>query len=113
MIKIYGISNCDKCRDAKRWLDRNQIDYQFIDLRKNGLSPEQIENWILNVGVDVLVNRRGTTWRNLPDAIKFNFEKQNIPDLLAASPTLIKRPVFEVGATIQVGFNEQVISSLV
>ena len=74
MMRVFGISNCDKCREAKKWLAKKEIDFEFIDFRKQALTAEDIKRWIKNVGEEKLMNKRGTTWRDLPDELKQNFE---------------------------------------
>ena len=70
MITLYGISNCDSVRKARKWLDQQQQDYQFHDFRKQGLTRSQLEDWADTLGWEALLNRRGTTWRKLDDPRK-------------------------------------------
>lgn len=112
MITVYGISNCDTCRKALKWLKERDVEHRFVDLRKDGLSTTQVEAWLDAVGLDVLVNKRGTTWRKLDDATKDSLSPQTAPDLLVANPTLIKRPVFELPDGHLVGFSKAQIEAL-
>lgn len=109
---IYGITNCDTVKKARSWLQGKQIDYQFHDFRKQGLSPSLVQQWIDEVGASVLLNKRGTTWRKLPEASQQLAETDQLAELLADNPTLIKRPVLQYGETLQVGFSDPQYSKL-
>ena len=111
MITVYGIANCDTCRKARRWLDDRGADYRFHDFRKDGLERATVAAWLGELGPDVLVNRRGTTWRQLPEDDRAKLES-NAADLLVAHPTLIKRPVIDLGNTRQVGFAAAQVTAL-
>lgn len=111
MITVYGIPNCDTCRKARRWLDDRGADYRFHDFRKDGLERATVAAWLAELGADVLVNRRGTTWRQLPEQDRARLET-DAADLLVAHPTLIKRPVIDLGDRRQVGFAAAQIETL-
>ena len=112
MLTIYGLKNCDTCRKARRWLDERGQDYRFHDVRGDGLGKEAIAGWIDAVGVDVLLNRRGTTWRGLSDAEKGVADAAGAAALMAAYPALVKRPVFEIAGRLVVGFGDAERSKL-
>ena len=112
MIRVFGISNCDKCREAKKWLEKQEIDFEFIDFRKQALAIADIQRWIESIGQDALLNRRGATWRALPDEVKENFEKLDVVNIILEKPTLIKRPVFETREGLLLGFSSGVIEEL-
>ena len=112
MIRVFGISNCDKCREAKKWLEKQEIDFEFIDFRKQALAITDIQRWIESIGQNDLLNRRGTTWRALPDEVKENFEKLDVVNIILEKPTLIKRPVFETREGLLLGFSSGVIEEL-
>ena len=112
MIRVFGISNCDKCREAKKWLEKQEIDFEFIDFRKQALAIADIQRWIESIGQNDLLNRRGTTWRALPDEVKENFEKLDVVNIILEKPTLIKRPVFETREGLLLGFSSRVIKEL-
>lgn len=103
---MYGISNCDTIKKARSWLQNQDIDYQFHDFRKQGLDASLVQQWIDWLGGNVLLNKRGTTWRKLPEAEQQLAETAQLADLLANNPTLIKRPVLQLGDHVQVGFSE-------
>ena len=112
MIRVFGISNCDKCREAKKWLAKKEIDFEFIDFRKQALAIADIQRWIESIGQNDLLNRRGTTWRALPDEVKENFEKLDVVNIILEKPTLIKRPVFETREGLLLGFSSGVMKEL-
>lgn len=86
-------------------MDVELIDYTFLDVRKDGVSETQIGAWVKAVGWEVLLNKRGTTWRAFGDATKEDVDEDKAIALMAAHPALIKRPVFELGDEIVVGFS--------
>ena len=105
MITLYGIKNCDTVKKARTWLDKNLVVYQFHDFRSDGISETQVKNWINDLGLEVLVNKRSTTWKELDEQTKNNFES-NAVQVIAANPTLIKRPLLDTGTQKQVGFKD-------
>ena len=113
MITVYGIKNCDSVKKARNWLQKQGIDYQFNHFRAQGIERETLQTWIDQVGIDVIVNKRGTTWRNLePSQQQKINEVSNAVDLLMANPTLIKRPVLNVDGIITIGFTTDSYQSL-
>ena len=112
MMRVFGISNCDKCREAKKWLAKKEIDFEFIDFRKQTLTAEDIKRWIKNVGEEKLINKRGTTWRALPDELKQNFENLDVVNIILERPTLMKRPIFETQERLILGFSSEVMNEL-
>ncbi len=83
------------------------IDHRFHDLRADGLTAETVARWIDAVGWEKLLNRRGTTWRNLADGDKADIDQNRAAELMVANPALVKRPVIEIGGRIVVGFKDQ------
>ena len=104
MIQIFGIKNCDTCRKAIKWLEAEGFKYQFNDLRLEELKASTINNWMRKIGVETLLNRRSTTWHNLPDKNKESLDEKKAGQLMKDFPTLIKRPVFNIGSRSCVGF---------
>jgi arsenate reductase len=103
---LYGIPNCDTVKKARTWLDGNGIDYQFHDFKKAGISRDMIKGWLADAAWDVLVNRKGTTWRALPDERKASVsDAQSATELMLESPSVIKRPVLSHGGMTHVGFS--------
>ncbi len=109
---IYGISNCDTVKKARNWLQSNGIEFEFHDFRKQGIEPQSIQRWIDQVGGAVLLNKRGTTWRKLPEQSQQLAETDQLATLLADNPTLIKRPVLQLDGRVNVGFSETQYSEL-
>lgn len=107
MIKLYGLKNCDGCKKALRWCNDNGINAEIHDLRRGGLETKQLQKWIDAVGIDGLINRRGTTWRQLPDDIRARAENpKTAAAVIADHVALIKRPVVDVKAQVFVGFTD-------
>jgi Spx/MgsR family transcriptional regulator len=103
-IALYGIPNCDTVKKARAWLDANAVEYVFHDYKKEGADPAKLAAWSDAVGWEVLLNRRGTTYRALPDADKADIDREKAIRLMEASPSLIKRPVVEHPGGLLVGF---------
>lgn len=106
MIKLYGIKNCDTVKKSRRWLEDHGIEYQFHDFRQDGLDKKQLSGWVEQLGWEAVVNKRSTTWRNLSDKDKEITTNAQAVKLLAANPTLIKRPVLEKNKILLIGFKE-------
>lgn len=104
MLTLYGITTCDTVRKARRWLEQHQIDYQYHDLRQQGIDSTTLEQWLTLQSWEVLLNTRSTTFRNLPVDAKQNIDEQRAIMLMLAHPTLIKRPVLSDGTILSVGF---------
>ena len=112
MIKIYGIPNCDTMKKARKWLDNNGIEYEFHDYKKQGVPEANLKKWVKAVGWEVVLNKRGTTWRKLPEDIKDNIDEASSIKVMLDNPSTIKRPVLESGKTILVGFKEDEYKTL-
>lgn len=112
-ITLFGIPNCDSCKKARRWLEANDIAYEFHDVRVDGLTQKDIQRWLKSVQWEKLLNTRSTTWRNLPDQQHANVDKKNVLQLLLKYPTLVKRPVLETGGRVTVGFCADQYSELI
>lgn len=104
MLTIYGIPNCDSCRKARKWLDANEIEHRFHDLRVDGLSAADIARWLKVVPREELLNTRSTTWRALAESDRSGLNEGTTRTLLLEHPTLIKRPVLENDQHVLVGF---------
>lgn len=105
-ITLYGIPNCDTVRKARAWLAERNIDYRFHDFKKAGASPDLLSDWLRRVQWEALVNTRGTTWRGLPQAQQHAVvDADSAMALMAAAPSVIKRPVLAAGGDVHVGFS--------
>ena len=109
---MYGIRNCDTVKKARAWLDQQGLPYQFHDYKVAGIDAARLERWSAGVGWDALLNRSGTTFRKLPEADKTGLDKTKALALMAAQPSIIKRPVVEVGERIVVGFKPDLYATL-
>jgi len=107
MPTLYGIRNCDTVRRARRWLDDHGVAYTWHDLRDDGLDKSRVARWLTAVGVDTLVNRRGRTWREIPETLRDNLDSTAAAELLVTYPTLVKRPVLEDRDSVIVGFDPE------
>ena len=104
---IYGIKNCDTVKKSLAWLNQHGIDYRFHDFRKDGLDEKMLRAWVKELGWEVLLNRRGTTWRSLPETIKEHLDETRAIALMIAQPAIIKRPVLDNGTSRHVGFSAE------
>ena len=102
---LYGIPNCDSVRKARSWLAAHQIDYHFVDFKDAPPKIATLNHWLEALGTTQLVKRRSTTYRQLTEANKTALEAGDVAAILAAHPTLIKRPVLDWGGAISVGFS--------
>jgi len=105
-ITIYGIKNCDTMKKARAWLDKKGVAYSFHDYKAEGIDKAHLEKWAKQAGWETLLNRAGTTFRKLPDKDKANITEKKALALMLAQPSMIKRPVLEVGKKLLVGFKE-------
>jgi Spx/MgsR family transcriptional regulator len=104
-LQVYGLKNCDSCRNTLRWLEARNVPYTFHDVRADGLDADLLGDWLRTDHREYLVNRRSTTWRKLTDAQKAQAETDPLP-LLMEHPTLLKRPVITDGEVLlDVGFD--------
>ncbi len=115
-ITLFGIPNCDTVKKARTWLEAQAIPVHFHNFKKDGLNQATVEAWLETQSLDVLINRKGTTWRALSDAQKqLADEKHSAIALILAQPSLIKRPVLQIetsqNCVVQVGFNEALYQS--
>ena len=113
MIKIYGIPNCDTMKKARKWLEDNSLEYEFHDYKKHGVPEKNLTRWVKTAGWEVVLNKRGTTWRKLNDEIKNNIDEASSIQVMLENPSAIKRPVLEDGKTLLIGFKEEEYKTLV
>jgi arsenate reductase (glutaredoxin) len=103
-ITIYGIKNCDTMKKARAWLDQHGVDYAFHDYKAAGIERASLEDWARKVGWETLLNRAGTTFRALPEKDKDALTEKKAIALMLAQPSMIKRPVLDIGGKLLVGF---------
>ncbi|MGR4069931.1 Spx/MgsR family RNA polymerase-binding regulatory protein [Halomonas sp. LR3S48] len=106
MATLFVIKNCDTCRKARKTLDERGLPYQVHDLREDGLSAALLEHILERVPVLEAINRRSTTWRNLPEEDKQDIDANKARALIMANPTLLKRPMLDTGDEIRVGYRD-------
>lgn len=104
-INVYGIPNCDTVKKARNWLEAQGIDYVFHDYKKQGVPDDHLKAWITDKGWEPILNKRGTTFRKLPDGDKQDIDPAKAEALLIANPSMIKRPVAEYPGGLLVGFD--------
>jgi len=106
MTKIYGIKNCDTMKKTFKWLDTNSVSYDFHDYKKNGLDLDVLALSIATHGWENVLNRRGTTWRKLPDNIKENMNAELALQIAQENPSIIKRPLLVHKNKSYLGFKD-------
>jgi arsenate reductase (glutaredoxin) len=106
VIQLYGIPNCDTVKRARVWLGEHGVEHHFHDFKKHGVPERRLDAWLAALGWEPLVNRRGTTWRQLDDALRAGvIDATSARALMLGSPSVIKRPVVEwADGRISVGF---------
>jgi arsenate reductase len=106
-ITIYGIKNCDTMKKARAWLDGRGIGYAFHDYKEAGIERPRLEGWAKALGWEVLLNRSGTTFRALPDVAREGLTAKKAIKLMLDQPSMIKRPVLDIGGKLLVGFKPE------
>jgi arsenate reductase len=106
-ITIYGIKNCDTMKKARDWLDAHKVEYAFHDYKAAGIDKSVLEGWVKKVGWEVLLNRAGTTFKKLPEDKKVNLDEVKAIALMVEQPSMIKRPVLDLGGELLVGFKPE------
>ncbi len=112
MTTLYGIRNCDTIRKARRWLDENDIDYHFHDVRTDGITRKDLQDWMKTLDWEALLNRRGTSWRKLPETVRNSINKTGAIKVMLDNPAIIKRPVLARGNKLYLGFSADSYQSI-
>ena len=113
-VTIYGISNCDTMKKARAWLEQRGVAYDFHDYKTAGIERSKLEAWANTVGWETLLNKAGTTFRKLPDKDKQSLTDKKAIALMLAQPSMIKRPVLELGdGKLLVGFKPELYAEKV
>ena len=107
-VTIFGIKACDTMKKARAWLDGHGIAHAFHDYKAAGVGRAVLEGWARQVGWETLLNRGGTTFRKLPEADKQELTEARAIALMLAQPSMIKRPVLDVGGRLIVGFKPEI-----
>jgi arsenate reductase (glutaredoxin) len=104
---LYGIPNCDTVKKARTWLAEHGQEFAFHDFKKQGLERATVASWLEQADWEVLVNRKGTTWRKLSDERRAQIvDKASALELMLENPSVIKRPVLEGAGPLSVGFSD-------
>jgi len=113
-MKVYGITNCDTVQKAVRWLKANNVDYEFHDFKKLGISLEKLNEWDYKAGYEKFLNKNSATWKELSPEVKENVKtKDDAFTLMQEKTSMIKRPVIENNNFLFFGFNEDVYRKLI
>ncbi|MFZ2307353.1 MAG: ArsC family reductase [Rhodoferax sp.] len=112
MITLYGIPNCDTVKKARTWLTDHGVDYTFHDFKKQGVPTNLLPGWIVSVGLDKLINRKGPTWRKLDPATQASVvDAASATAVILASSSVIKRPlVVWADGAVTVGFSDELFA---
>jgi len=106
-VTVYGLRNCDTVKKAVAWLDAHGIDYRFHDLKRQGLEPALLDDWIARTGWEALINRRGLTWRKLDVERRQNLDAGGARQVMLENPAIIRRPILlTADGELFVGFSE-------
>lgn len=108
---LYGIPNCDTVKKARVWLDQHAVAFAFHDYKKAGIDRERVEAWVGEHGWETMLNRAGTTFRALPEADKADLGADKAIALMLANPSMIKRPVLDLGDRTLVGFKPDIYAA--
>lgn len=105
MNYLYGIKNCDTIKKARKWLETNNVDYIFHDYRGDGLDRDWLDEVEHTLGWENLLNKRGTTFRQLPEDVKAQLNRNTAIELMLENPAIIKRPLLKSNQGLTLGFN--------
>lgn len=103
-VKLFGIKACDTMKKARSWLDEHGVDYSFHDYKSAGIDRAHLQAWCAEHGWQTVLNRAGTTFRKLDEAQKADLDQARAIELMLAQPSMIKRPVLDLGDRTFVGF---------
>jgi arsenate reductase len=104
---LYGIKNCDTMKKARAWLDGRGVPYEFHDYKVAGIEADRLKRWMKEAGWETVLNRAGTTFRKLPEARKTGLDERKALAVMLEQPSMIKRPVLELGEKLLVGFKPE------
>lgn len=107
MTTVFGIKNCDTIKKTKKYLEAKQIDFNFHDYRTDGIDTQWLENVFTQLDWEKVLNKRGTTYRQLSDEAKAAISRETVAEVLAEHPAMIKRPIIEHQGEFILGFSEK------
>ncbi len=105
IVKVYGIKACDTMKKARAWLESKGVDYEFHDYKSRGIDRATVAKWVSEAGWERVLNRKGTTFRQLPETDRTDLTADRAIDLMVAYPSMIKRPVVEGSGPLLLGFS--------
>ena len=103
-VKIYGIPNCDTMKKAFEFMKTNNVAYDFHDYKTSGIEAAKLKSWAKSIGWEKVLNKGSTTFRDLPHEAKAGLDEGQAIKLMVAQPSMIKRPIWEVGGDVYAGF---------
>jgi arsenate reductase len=107
MITLYGIRNCDTVKKARTWLETRGVPYEFHDYKSAGIDEPRLRGWVTELGWERMLNRSGTTFRKLPEGDKQGLSEDKAVTLMLAQPSMVRRPVLDLGDRRLVGFDPE------
>lgn len=113
-MKLYGIANCSTVKKARAWLEEHRVAVDFQDFKKNGVDAAQIDSWIAQIGWEALINRKGTTWRQLTEEQRLSTrDAASAKQLMLQKPSVIRRPLVERdGKIVHIGFDDDTYQAM-
>lgn len=112
-LHLFGIKACDTMKKARTWLDEKSVNYDFHDYKAVGIDREHLTQWCNEHGWQVVLNRAGTTFRKLDDAQKADLDQEKAIELMLAQPSMIKRPVLDLGGKTLIGFKPELYAAAI
>ena len=110
---MYGIANCDSVKKVRVWLDAHGVAYSFHDHKKQGVPEAELKRWVAAKGWELLLNRKGTSWRGLDESVKARVvDAESALAVMIANPSTIKRPVVTRGDMVVVGVDFEALAAL-
>ena len=103
-LRMFGIKACDTMKKARTWLEEHDLEYAFHDYKASGIDRANLERWCNEHGWEIILNRAGTTFRKLDEAQKADLDQNKAIELMLAQPSMIKRPVLDLGSKTLIGF---------
>lgn len=110
-ITLYGIKACDTMKKARTWLDEHGVSYSFHDFKAAAIDRASLQRWCAEHGWETVLNRAGTTFRKLDAAHKADLDQDRAIELMLAQPSMIKRPVLDLGGKTLVGFKPELYAA--
>ncbi len=112
MITLYGIAHCDSIRKTRKWLQDKGVEYSFHDYKKQGCPAELAASFLQQFDLDKLINKRGTTWRKLPESLREELTADSAAQLMQEQPS-IKRPILDVDGQWLLGYDSARMEELI